>query len=211
MVGRAGSSSRVPLPLKVSSLVCLGLLACSAPQGTDVARSYVEALRSGRTAEAYAHLSMDQRARVSLQRFTERQTAMARAERLGGSVLAWSTEDGNLTLVQQDGRWVLEDVALEPDPREVLRGFIAAVEAKDFSWALRLLSKDWRAFYTPETLAKDFEREPLARLRVNRLRSAMSAPIRWSSTGAELPLAGENGPSVRLVLEDDSFRLAELE
>jgi hypothetical protein len=98
--------------------------------------------------------------------------------------------------------------ALDP-AREVVRRFIAAVEARRFDEALGLLSRRWRERYEAARLERDFDAEPQALRRVRRLAAALEAPVSLEGPTASLPV-GE-GLSAGLVLEPDGWRIDSLE
>ncbi|MGQ0504011.1 MAG: hypothetical protein ACT4TC_01700 [Myxococcaceae bacterium] len=98
--------------------------------------------------------------------------------------------------------------ASEP-PEAIVTRFLAAVDAKDFPGAYRLLSARWRGRYTPEQLRADFDAEPSAGQRLDRIRAALSSPFQVTPEGAQLVL-GE-GKVLRLIREAESYRVASLE
>ena len=95
-------------------------------------------------------------------------------------------------------------------PQAALRAFLDATEAGDFDAAYRLLSGPWRARYTPERLAADFDEvEGAARERLTRAALAASREPVIAGNTAELSIGG--GKCVRLVKEDDGWKIQALE
>lgn len=93
--------------------------------------------------------------------------------------------------------------------RGVIRQFLAAVEARKFGAALALLSGDLQRRYGAARLERDFDAEPLAKERVERIRAAIDRAIKSDATRAALPL-GE-GRAVQLVHEREGWRISALE
>lgn len=93
--------------------------------------------------------------------------------------------------------------------RAVARAFVAAAEARDFAAAWSLLSGPWRDRYTPERLARDFDREPRGAGFVSRLKASLEAPISIADERATISLGAER--SVRLVLEQGGWKLDALD
>lgn len=96
-----------------------------------------------------------------------------------------------------------------------LKSFIEAVEAGQFDVALSGMSSDWRARYTAPRLKADFDAEPLSRERLNRARWALTHG-RWEASPsvgekAEVRLTISEGKAVRLVSENDGWKISRLE
>ncbi|MGI5865560.1 MAG: hypothetical protein ACOX6T_26355 [Myxococcales bacterium] len=101
-------------------------------------------------------------------------------------------------------------IAATAAPQAALRAFLDATEAGDFEAAYRLLAGSWRARYTPERLAADFDQvEGAARERLTRAALAASREPIIAGNTAELPVGG--GKCVRLVKEDDGWKIQALE
>lgn len=91
----------------------------------------------------------------------------------------------------------------------MLARFVAAVEARDFTTALELLSRDWRQRYDAARLERDFAAEPLGEARVRRLRQRLEGPMELSGAAALLPLG--DGAQAALVVEQGGWKIAALE
>jgi hypothetical protein len=99
--------------------------------------------------------------------------------------------------------------AVAPDPAlEVVRRFVGAVRAQRFDEALSLTSSRWRATVTPEQFKADFEAEPLALQRLERLEQALSIPVTYDGARASLSTGPER--VLALVREDDGWRVDSL-
>src|SRR5262249_50277587 len=92
---------------------------------------------------------------------------------------------------------------------EVLARFIKASERGDFKTAYGLLTARWRARYTPDRLAQDFAREPLAKERLARARAALERGPTTHGNEALFPVG--NGRAVVVLREEDGYRVASLE
>lgn len=89
------------------------------------------------------------------------------------------------------------------------RAFVAAAEARDFAAAWSLLSGPWRDRYTPERLARDFDREPRGAGFVSRLKASFEAPVSIVGERATISLGTER--QVRLVLEQAAWKIDSLD
>lgn len=97
----------------------------------------------------------------------------------------------------------------EADARAVIARFLEAVDARKFADALALLSGDLQRRYTAQRLEQDFDAEPLAKERVERIRGAMKRELELGGAAARLPLA--EGRAMTLVHEQAGWRIAALE
>ena len=92
-------------------------------------------------------------------------------------------------------------------PEQALRRFLAAAGEGDFARAHALLSARWRERVSPARLAADFEREPLARRRLEL--AAAAGPVRQEGGRAVLPVGP--GRAVVLVEEGGAWKVDRLE
>jgi hypothetical protein len=96
--------------------------------------------------------------------------------------------------------------AVAPDPAlEVVRRFVGAVRAQRFDEALALTSSRWRTTVTPAQFKADFEAEPLAPARLERLAQALSLPLTTDGPRARLGVGAEQ--VLELVREADGWRV----
>jgi hypothetical protein len=198
----------------VGIVACLAVTAgCRAGRDLEVADTYVAALRAGRLEDAYAQLSETQRGRVPFAKFKARYADAAERQRRAGQLAlgarSWMTQEGTLAISHgTDGNWRLQDLSLEFDPRDTLRNFVQAVEMGDFSRAHRLLSAEWRSYYSVSRFQHDFEREPTAKRHLARAKAWLALPPHYTASGAQWVDASG---AVTLVLEADGYRVAALE
>jgi len=198
--------------------VCAGsLVSCAhfgpAPAGPEgVARAYAEALEQNRL-DAALELSTG----LDAKRFRELYAAEAVRSARAAAVRAAAdgSSSGALKLVLEDGAWRVQELEpAKPQVQEqaanVLQQFLDAADAGRFDAALSLLSASWRNKYTAKRFEDDFGKEPQAKERLARARSALERGG-WivDAGGAQLPL-GE-GRAVRLEREGDAYRVVALE
>lgn len=91
-----------------------------------------------------------------------------------------------------------------------LQTFVDAIENKDFSRAYLMLSERWRVRYSPERFRQDFELEPAAVARLERVRQALivSAP-RVDDREVVFPIGETKG--VHLIREGEAYKVDSLE
>jgi hypothetical protein len=198
--------------------LCVGaLFSCAhlgpAPAGPEgVARAYAEALEQNRLDAALA-LSTGLEAKRFHALYGDAKVRTARAQAVRAA--ADGSGGGKLELVLENGGWRVQE--LEPAKPQVqeqaaaaLTQFLDAADAGQFEAALALLSAPWRNKYTAKRFEDDFAKEPLAKERLSRARTAL-AKGGWvvDAGGAQLPL-GE-GRAVRLEREGDTYRVVALE
>lgn len=95
-------------------------------------------------------------------------------------------------------------------PRDTLEQFLVAAESAKFEAAYRLLASRLRARYTPARLAEDFSQvKEQAHDNLARARLALSSSPQVGERRAEFPIVERK--AVRLVLEDDGWKLESLE
>lgn len=93
--------------------------------------------------------------------------------------------------------------------RATTERFVSAAEQRDFATAYSMLSGALRERYTPERLGRDFDGEPLAKERLQRIRAALSGPFTMSPEKAVLPLGTEK--ALTLVHVGEIWQVAALE
>lgn len=154
--------SRAPMRLPLT-LSLLATLACvtAAPGPADTTRAYAEALREGRTVDAWRLLSLSAREGMSYEQFErsvrERPDEVrALAESLGavrsddGVTARLDLPDGEtISLRSEGGRWRLDPAALDfypqNTPRQTLRSFVRAFRRGRWPVLVGLASREVRA------------------------------------------------------------------
>jgi len=209
--------SRTPRArLTALGLGCVFLLAsCRTLSGPEEAgHAYARALREGRLDEAYEMTSVDYRRRVSADTFQKRyQDEIARNERANSveaALVQLKAQAPELFFIREGEAWKIEDPVPDTSgPSLALEQFVEAVERGDFVAAYDLLSASWRARYSPDRLKEDFDREPLARERLDRAKRALGGHALFKEQTAEYPLG--DGKAVRLVREGGAYKISALE
>ncbi len=97
----------------------------------------------------------------------------------------------------------------DTEPRVVVQRFLDATERHDFETAYQTLSSRLRDRYTPGRLATDFEAEPLAKERIERIRASLTHAFTVTSTTAVLRLGQTK--ALTLVREDGAWSILEIE
>lgn len=97
----------------------------------------------------------------------------------------------------------------DAEPRAVALGFVEATEHHDFEAVYLTLSSKLRDRYTPARLRADFEAEPLATERIDRIRASLSKPFTVTATTAVLQ--GGETRALKLVREEGAWRILEIE
>lgn len=105
----------------------------------------------------------------------------------------------------------------EPAPTEdasapihaVISAFIERTEARQFDAVLPLLAAPLRARYSVDRLARDFEADPRAQERLDKLKTSLGQPPEVS--GNDATIEWSPGRRVRLTREGGSWRVAALE
>ena len=190
------------------------MIACrtgEAPPG--LAERYAQALKEDRLRDAWALTSESFQSEVGYEAFAKRYASKPERERRADEILAdrsWRTEQSGLLAVAHNDQWrLIEPELLAASVRAPLERFVAAVEARDFKAAWGLLSERWRAAYTAESFARDFDADPKAKERLARAKLALTQPVKFVDDGAIFPI-GE-GRSVVMVREAGEYRVAAIE
>lgn len=92
--------------------------------------------------------------------------------------------------------------------RAAVEAFVAAVTQRDFARALSLLGPPWSGRYSPERLASDFDAEPLAQERLQRLARA-AAGLKVDGDRARAPIDAERAATLARI--DGRWKLITLE
>jgi hypothetical protein len=191
--------------------VCLA--ACRTVGPGDVADAYGQALAEHRLEDAYALTSSAYRARTPFAAFAAACADSAACAQRAVAATAfrghWTARTQTLAVVDEGGQWRVEELTAAVGPTQVLDAFLSAVNRGDFNAAWTLLASPLRARYTPERLKEDFEREPLAKERLERARKASEAAPKLEAGVAAFSVGG--GKAVQLVLEEGAYRVAALE
>lgn len=176
---------------------------------TAVTLAFADALEARRLDDAYALLAPEGRGTIEAfrSRYADAGARARRVEELRASAPGLRAVGDAVTVVDSGG-WKIVD-ASPAEARETLQQFLTAAERGDFTAAYRLLSGAWRAQYTPERFARDFEAEPLAKERLARARVAATRPGQPQGDSVLFPIG--DGKAVKLVREDGAFRVAALE
>lgn len=151
---------------------------CSSPAATSprgAVDAYTAALERGQTREAYDLLSAEARREISFQDFekllaenpNEVRALVERLRRPTSPALVTAevtAENGEtLRLVYEDGAWRIDESAIDPygqkEPRQALRAFVRAFDAKRWDVLLRFVPDADREGMTAEILKTAWEGE----------------------------------------------------
>ncbi len=189
--------------------------AAKPPSPERTAREYAAALREGRLDDAHRHAEgLD--ADAFRARYADDEARVVRAEQLERAFHPNAEQQLRAGEVRMErdgqGQWRIRETPPPPDAVQSLGAFLEASADGDFTRAWSLLSAPLRARYTPERLAEDFARAPLAKERLDRARAALQAgSTRVVVEGDEAWLPLGEGRAVRLVREAEGWRVSALE
>ena len=206
-------------------VVVVAAVACTPhtqPGPADTLRAFAEAVRAGRTDDAYALLSTDYRK-------THDRDAFARSlgpadQRAAGRLAKGRIElraeielaDGErLALVQEPDGWRFArdplDIYPQRAPDEALRSFVRAVERKRWDIVLRFIPQRFRSTITADSLRDRWEGAGAAELKAQLavVKAHLDEPMELTGDEARLPV-GER-KQVKLVREEGSWRVETLE
>ncbi len=215
--------------------VALGLPvfgACGAPAAKgprDVLDAYAQALRQGRTADAYAMLSDEAKKSIPFEAFErmlkenpEEVKEIAQAlERPSGAPLVTATVTAPsgeaLLLVYEDGHWRVDGSAIDlygqATPQAALGSFVRAFENKRFDVLLRLVpDKEKAEGLDKKLLEKAFTGDQKDEM--ERLTQALKAALptaKFERIGDRATMAYGAGGTVELVEEGGAWKIEELE
>ena len=203
-------------------IIATGCAPHAAPGPAETLRAFADAVRAGRTDEAYALMSADYRK-------THDRDAFARSlgpavQRAAGRLAKGRVElraevelaDGErLALVQEPDGWRFSrdplDLYPQRAPDDALRSFVRAVERKRWDVVLRFIPQKFRSTITAETLKQRWEGDGAAELAAQLavVKAHLDDPLELSGDEARLPV-GER-KQVKLVREEGVWRVETLE
>jgi hypothetical protein len=206
-------------------VVVVAAVACTPhaqPGPADTLRAFADAVRGGRTDDAYALMSADYKKTHDRDAFARSlgpadQRALGRLAK-GRVELRAEIElaDGErLSLVQEPDGWrfARDPLDLYPQraPDEALRSFIRAVERKRWDVVLRFIPQHFRSTITADTLKERWEGAGAGELKAQLLvvKSHLDEPMELAGDEARLPV-GER-KQVKLVREEGLWRVETLE
>lgn len=218
---------RHTLPLACALVVKLASGCATHPDGPAspeaTITAFARALNEGDLASAYAMMSADYRSHVSFEAWQKLMEENSQEvieisnslTHVRGPAHVHAELDhegeGDLRLVQQDGRWfVASDVARIYDqstPRAALRAFVRAVEHKRYDVVLRLVPNADKEGMTTASLEQAWGgagRDEIARV-VSNLRDHLDGPIEITGNHATLPY-GER-MRVQFLREDGIWKI----
>ncbi len=207
------------------ALVLLVVAGCahSQPSGPEATlRAFGDALRAGRTDQAYALMSADYRRTHDREAFAHslgpdvtRAAARLRDAKLELRADVELADGERLTLVEEPDGWRFAhdplDVYPQQAPDEALRSFLRAVERKRWEVVLRFIPQRYRNTITADALKQRWEGDRAAELKqqLAAVRAHLDEPIELSGDEARLPV-GER-KQVRLIREDGRWKIETLE
>ena len=211
--------------MRALPLLVVAVVGCAprAPAGpTETLRAFADAVRAGRTADAYALMSADYRKthdRDAFARSFDPATKRAASHLAKGRIeLRAEVElvDGErLALVQEPDGWRFArnplDLYPQRAPDEALRSFVRAVERKRWDVVLRFIPMRYRSTITADTLKERWEGAGAAELgaELAAVKAHLDEPIELTGDEARLPV-GER-KQVKLVREEGLWRVETLE
>jgi hypothetical protein len=194
-----------------------------APAGpTETLRAFADAVRAGRTDDAYALMSADYKKTHDRDAFARSlgpsdQRALQRLAK-GRIELRAEVElaDGErLALVQEPAGWRFArdplDIYPQRAPDEALRSFVRAVERKRWDVVLRFIPQRYRSTITADSLKERWEGAGAAELKAQLVvvKAHLDEPIELTGDEARLPV-GER-KQVKLVREEGLWKVESLE
>jgi hypothetical protein len=197
------------------------------PTPEATVQAFARAINAGKLEEAYALMSADYRARVSLEQWKKRlteqpQEALELSNALGAvrepaDQRAYVTyDDGEQLELRRDGdRWYLAtnvaDFYDQSTPRAALRAFVRAMERKRYDVVMRLIPAQDKEGITTERMQQAWsgaERESVERM-LSALREHLDDPIEVVGNRATMPY-GEHA-RVQLVREGNAWKVEDPE
>ncbi len=197
-------------------LAVLGLCASDCVHGVlpeDAMRSYARALEEGRLDDAWAlSAALDQaqfaeRYAEPARRHQRAEEVLRAAEGQASTGLAIEARAGAYRVIEAPAAVATKDDALQA--AALVEHFLASAQRGDFDAVFADLAASWRARYSPQRLKADFEAEPAAAARLERIRAALPGKWELTAAGPELPL-GE-GKRLKVLREGDGLKVAALE
>lgn len=229
MPRRALPAACPPLALLLTLLLAQACASAPPPPPTPEAtvQAFARAINAGKLDEAYALMSGEYRARVSLEQWEKRlteqpQDALELSNALGAvrapaDQRAYvSYDDGEQLELRREGeRWYLAtnvaDFYDQSTPRAALRAFVRAMERKRYDVVMRLIPAQDKEGITTERMEQAWsgpERESVERM-LSALREHLDDPIEIVGNRATMPY-GEHA-RVQLVREGDAWKVEDPE
>ena len=211
--------------MRACSLLLVAAMGCAAhaPAGpADTLRAFADAVRAGRTDDAYALMSADYKRSHDRDAFARSlgpadQRALGRLAH-GRVELRAEVELGDgerLALVQEPEGWrfAKDPLDLYPQraPDEALRSFVRAVERKRWEVVLRFIPQRFRSTITADSLKERWEGAGAGELKAQLVvvKAHLDEPMELAADEARLPV-GER-KQVKLVREEGVWRVETLE
>jgi hypothetical protein len=209
--------------------VVVALAACGgAADPSSTLDAYEEALRDQDYDAAYALMSEGFKARYSRAEYVRAMKASGREAGITAARLARGHRAIEITaefryglgdtmrLVQEGGAWRIASNPLEfygqASPRDALRSFVRAYQAKRWDVMLRFVPTRYREAMTPELMKAQFEGEE---------RGSVAAMMKAIATNLDAPIVERGGTEARMaygdhgevtfVLEDGAWKLQDLD
>ncbi|MDB4971258.1 MAG: hypothetical protein JWN44_6947 [Myxococcales bacterium] len=209
----------------VATVAAVGVAGCAHPTPSgpeETLRAFADAVRGGRTDDAYRLMSADYKKSHDRDAFAHslgpsEQRAAARLQR-GKVELRADVEltDGErLALVQEPEGWRFSrdplDFYPQRAPDEALRSFLRALERKRWEMVLRFIPLKFRNTITAETLKQRWDGAQAAELKqqIAVVRAHLDEPMEISGDEARLPV-GER-KQVKLLREEGAWKVETLE
>ena len=206
----------------VFAIVVAGCTPHAQPGPADTLRAFADAVRAGRTDDAYALLSSDYRKTHDRDAFARSlgPTDQRAAGRLAHGKVELRAEielaDGErLALVQEPEGWRFArdplDIYPQRAPDEALRSFVRAVERKRWDVVLRFIPQRFRSTITADSLRERWDGAGAGELKAQLVvvKAHLDEPMELSGDEARLPV-GER-KQVKLVREEGLWRVETLE
>jgi hypothetical protein len=216
---------RSRLVSRALAFAVLATVGCAHPSPTgpdETLRAFADAVRAGRTDDAYALMSADYRKTHDREAFARSlgPTEQRAAGRLRDGKVELRAEvelsDGErLALVQEPDGWRFSrdplDFYPQRAPDEALRSFLRAVERKRWETVLRFIPQKFRNTITADTLKQRWEGAQAAELaqQLAAVRAHLDEPMELSGDEARLPV-GER-KQVKLIREEGAWKVETLE
>ncbi|MGZ3408028.1 MAG: hypothetical protein ACXVAN_16365 [Polyangia bacterium] len=206
-------------------VVAVALAGCAPkpPAGpAETLRAFADAVRAGRTADAYALMSADYRKTHDKDAFVrglspadQRSAGQLAKGRVALRAEVELADGERLELVQEPDGWRFArdplDVYPQRAPDEALRSFVRAVERKRWDVVLRFIPQRYRSTITADSLKERWDGAGAGELKAQLLvvKAHLDEPMELAADEARLPV-GER-KQVKLVREEGVWRVETLE
>lgn len=219
--------SAAAMALSVLLGACVtGAPAHATPEATVM--EFARALQEERYEDAYALMSSDYRARVSLEHFQAQlqehpQEIASTADRLGQltepavqrATVVYDERDGELLLEREQGRWLITTNVAgfydQSTPRNALKAFVRAMTRRRYDVVMRLIPNADKPGITTKRMEEAWSgegREEADRL-INNLRNHIAAPIEIVGNRATMPYGDRM--RVQFLREDGRWKIEDPE